>query len=570
MEKLSAFISYRRHDSYVLGAPEKAPFFEALQAALAQNGFTEVFLDIKALRGAGQAYDSRIAREIQRCDLFIVLVGQDWLRELDDRRTKRRPDDAAAELRLAITSEKEILPILVDGAAMPNVDALPEDLAELHFADALAVKSEMSPHELAAALRPAVEKVLAGRIFGPGWKRGYLIFSVIAWILCAIVPNVTGLLEYRGAWGHMAATWAGFFIWPAIFLPFAMMAYYVPFRVITSALINAKDTLYRLQYAIPYAAGILVTIIAMLLEVYSADQSPWTIMPAFPPTASADACGHPAGYSNPELAGLVAYDHEGTLKAEYKRKEESPFWLENKCWPNVMFFLTEKSLPTAELQAERDRLQPLFMSAMRSADMPRNHVPYSKTFWAYAISFFILILFGATGVSMAIFFVAVRLRRPTDDTELKRPSEEGYLYLTLAFLSLMWWVPFRMLTISTKLLYNCGHIGQCPTDYAKYMNDFVLGAALIIGYACVAGGLLIQFRRVALTVLGLFCVLSLLGIGTLALFHGADFISQVGEWRFDLAVAIPAIFILMMLWFQFNPAFVRSKDFRRMLQAPDD
>ena len=102
---------------------------------------------------------------------------------------------------------------------------------------------------------------------------------------------------------------------------------------------------------------------------------------------------------------------------------------------------------------------------------------------------------------MAVFYVTVRIRRP-DNTILKLPSEDAYLCLTYAFVIFMVWVPFRMNTIYFKHLYYCADLRQCSLSADHYLYDIILGIMLSIAYLYLTIGLLIQYRRTALSLLG--------------------------------------------------------------------
>ena len=127
---LKAFISYRRHDAYIplkdSGEPDFTFIYE-IKAALGRVGFTEVFVDTDAIK-SGENYESKIHKEISDSDLIVAVVGKRWLDILQDRIVRKERDTLVREIRAGLRQEKEIVPLLVDGATMPPEDELPEQI----------------------------------------------------------------------------------------------------------------------------------------------------------------------------------------------------------------------------------------------------------------------------------------------------------------------------------------------------------------------------------------------------------------------------------------------------------
>lgn len=121
------FISYRRADSQWAAA--------RLHDTLA-NAFPDdhLFMDVEHI-APGQDFVDVLADQVGACDVFLALVGPDWLtttteagvRRLDD------PDDfVRIEIASALTRPETLtIPVLLDGASPPTEGALPPDLAPL-------------------------------------------------------------------------------------------------------------------------------------------------------------------------------------------------------------------------------------------------------------------------------------------------------------------------------------------------------------------------------------------------------------------------------------------------------
>lgn len=93
----------------------------------------QVFLDKDAL-GPGNWRD-QLQRALERCSVVLVVIGQRWLTIADEQQRPRLslPDDVhRQEIALALGHQGvTVIPVLVDDAAMPKTEQLPEDIRGL-------------------------------------------------------------------------------------------------------------------------------------------------------------------------------------------------------------------------------------------------------------------------------------------------------------------------------------------------------------------------------------------------------------------------------------------------------
>ena len=123
----SIFISYRREDT----SGEAGHLAGDLRSRF---GRSNVFIDIDAI-SPGADFEQRIADALDGCQVTLVLIGSRWLRvanpdgkrRLDDERDYVRREIAAALAREDVT----VVPVLVEGAQMPDPLQLPADLSPL-------------------------------------------------------------------------------------------------------------------------------------------------------------------------------------------------------------------------------------------------------------------------------------------------------------------------------------------------------------------------------------------------------------------------------------------------------
>jgi hypothetical protein len=120
------FISYRRSDS--------AAMCDRIYAALVQHfGKDAIFKDIESIP-LGINFVDYIRRVISQTAVVIVIIGRTWLEETDARGHRRidDPNDfVRQEIDEAFARNIPVIPLRVDGAAMPKAEQLPEQIRSL-------------------------------------------------------------------------------------------------------------------------------------------------------------------------------------------------------------------------------------------------------------------------------------------------------------------------------------------------------------------------------------------------------------------------------------------------------
>ncbi len=118
------FISYRRADSQA----RAERLHDALAAMLGEE---RVFLDREDI-GQGDRWRDTIARQVDKANVVLALIGPQWLHELKARSDAGADDVLASELARALqTPGKTVLPMLIDDTVMPSAPELPAALALL-------------------------------------------------------------------------------------------------------------------------------------------------------------------------------------------------------------------------------------------------------------------------------------------------------------------------------------------------------------------------------------------------------------------------------------------------------
>src|SRR2546426_10426805 len=151
------FISYRRS--------ETADEATTLSRDLAQSfGPGQVFIDTRRIP-LGSPLPEIIREHLASCDALIALIGKEWV-HVRDQHGRRRLDDPNDYVRVEIATALErdilVIPVLVQGAAIPPAGGLPENVAPLVERNALHLSAISDPHwdydvgRLVDTLRPVV------------------------------------------------------------------------------------------------------------------------------------------------------------------------------------------------------------------------------------------------------------------------------------------------------------------------------------------------------------------------------------------------------------------------------
>lgn len=119
------FISYRREDS--------AGYAGRLFSDLRNNfGQEAIFMDVAGAIEPGLDFVDVIEGAVGSCDALVVMIGPDWQRLLDDRKSLEDSDDfVRIETATALRRKIRVVPVLVRDASMPAAEQLPDDLKPL-------------------------------------------------------------------------------------------------------------------------------------------------------------------------------------------------------------------------------------------------------------------------------------------------------------------------------------------------------------------------------------------------------------------------------------------------------
>jgi len=122
------------------GAPRTSPLARKWPARQIYEAFSrhlphgQVFMDIDSIP-PGADFVEILQGQVRQCEIVLVLVGLGWAGYTDPKTGQRRlenpKDFVRIEICAALSRGIPIIPVLLDGAPMPDVEQLPEDMREL-------------------------------------------------------------------------------------------------------------------------------------------------------------------------------------------------------------------------------------------------------------------------------------------------------------------------------------------------------------------------------------------------------------------------------------------------------
>ncbi len=93
-------------------------------------GQANVFFDVDSI-SFGENFREATLKDLTQAQAVLVLIGRSWKPE----RLSSRDDHVHFEISQALAQGKTVLPILVDGAVMPPISELPDELAPFAYAN---------------------------------------------------------------------------------------------------------------------------------------------------------------------------------------------------------------------------------------------------------------------------------------------------------------------------------------------------------------------------------------------------------------------------------------------------
>ena len=147
-------ISYRRSDTAAMAGR----IFDQLTM---HYGDDAVFMDIANIP-FGIDYRSHFRQMLERTDVLIALIGDNWLGRNDAGavRMQEDADPVRVEIELALERQIPIIPTLIDGAKMPDSTDLPASFGNFAFLNAAEVSIGRDFHTHVERLIAAIDHIV--------------------------------------------------------------------------------------------------------------------------------------------------------------------------------------------------------------------------------------------------------------------------------------------------------------------------------------------------------------------------------------------------------------------------
>ena len=193
----AVFLNYRRGDSE---GQARALFVELTRLL----GKDSVFMDVDSI-ALGRDFRTILQERLGSCDVMVSLIGPDWLDAADpagNRRLESPTDFVRQEIAAALKRNIPVIPVLVQGARMPESDRLPDDLRDLPYRNGFELGHSTWESDVAEMVRrlglqeqrPTAsippERTAHGQ--GPAIRRAWLLWAAVI----ALVIGGVGLLVY--------------------------------------------------------------------------------------------------------------------------------------------------------------------------------------------------------------------------------------------------------------------------------------------------------------------------------------------------------------------------------------
>jgi len=178
------FVSYRRGDT----AGHAGRLFDRVRRTFGED---RVFMDVAGI-APGDDFAHALDEAVSSCDAFLAVIGRDWVNAVDSNGHQRLADTAdfvRLELKTALARGVRVVPVLVDGAALPRENELPDDCKPLVRRQAF----ELRDNRWEADTEALCDALLKGfTVTGPTQARSRWAANQI-WVPLLAVVTLAGL-----------------------------------------------------------------------------------------------------------------------------------------------------------------------------------------------------------------------------------------------------------------------------------------------------------------------------------------------------------------------------------------
>ncbi|MHB8529291.1 MAG: TIR domain-containing protein [Caulobacteraceae bacterium] len=153
------FISYRRNDTSGFAGR----LFDRLSKCFSPD---QVFIDVQSIE-PGANFADVLSRRVGDCKVLLALIGPRWHAADSHARLTDPKDYVRIEIEAALGGDVRVIPLLIDGARMPDAEALPASLQGLTERQAVEISHNRFDQD-AEALVQTLRRFVEPPTRGPG------------------------------------------------------------------------------------------------------------------------------------------------------------------------------------------------------------------------------------------------------------------------------------------------------------------------------------------------------------------------------------------------------------------
>ena len=189
------FISYRANDT----AGETGKLVDSLKQYFFEE---QIFVDIDKIE-PGVDFTEAIAKSLESCDVMLAIIGPGWqgINAANNSSRINNPNDwVRLEISTALKRNIRVVPVLVDGAELPTMEQLPEDLQPLLRRQAYEISNKRWKYDTEELIRFLIKScgitpkplVEPAKQESSWWGKNYpwVIVGVIIFIIIGTLANL--------------------------------------------------------------------------------------------------------------------------------------------------------------------------------------------------------------------------------------------------------------------------------------------------------------------------------------------------------------------------------------------
>ena len=191
---MNVFVSYRRSDTQDLAG-------HIVDRLRAVREIHHVFIDVDGIE-PGADFEAKIQSALAACDVCILLIGPQW-RGADGQRLFEPRDFVRLEAAAALSGARKVLPVLANGAQMPQADELPDDLQRLPSVNALSIRHLYFDHDFEYLIDTVLSRKKPGQV--AAYFRRHPVQAGVVRALAGVVVALTLLLVAAAVHGMLTS-----------------------------------------------------------------------------------------------------------------------------------------------------------------------------------------------------------------------------------------------------------------------------------------------------------------------------------------------------------------------------